>query len=79
MAKVPPHTFAWFCGRCQTWNDVKDGTCKTCGSMLQDVARAFRLENVLTAEEVNFYTVTGPAILSQLMAIRELLERMVKP
>jgi hypothetical protein len=74
MAKVPPHTFQWCCGRCATWNPIERGTCSSCGSMLQDVAKAFRLQNVLTDEERNYYEVTAPMILTELRWIRELLE-----
>lgn len=75
LFKVPPDSMHWECGRCGTWNEIRNGVCSSCNGVLQSVAKAFRLHNVLTEEEKNFYTATAPAILSELRMIRMALER----
>lgn len=72
-SKVPPDSMHWECGRCGHWNPIRAGVCEQCQGVLQNVARAFRLHNVLTTEEKEFYTTTAPAILSELRQIKSIL------
>ncbi len=75
---VNPSSFKWQCGRCNHWNKIENGKCAQCGALSQQFATAFRLHNVLTAEELNFYKTTAPQILREVREVRVLLERMNK-
>ena len=67
----------WRCGRCESWNKMESAKCKKCGMLAQQFADAFRVEDVLSATESNFYKFTAPALLHELRAIRQLLEKLV--
>jgi hypothetical protein len=73
-AKVQYGNCKWHCAICNRWNDITHISCPGCG-VPQQGASAYKTENVLTPEERNAYTGTLPAILSEVRAIRTLLER----
>lgn len=73
MCKIPKNAVEWQCTNCETWNAIEKGICGKCGYPSAQFAGAFQLKNQLTIEEVNFYTITAPAILSELRQIKELL------
>ena len=75
---VNPTAMKWQCGRCNHWNKIENGKCASCGALSQQFATAFRLYNVLTAEESNFYKGTAPQILREIRMIRVLLDNIVK-
>lgn len=68
----------WRCGRCGKWNNMDKGLCGQCKAPQSPTADAFRLHNVLTNEEENFYHGTAPYILQELKAIRQLMESLVQ-
>lgn len=74
---VNPTAMKWQCGRCSHWNNIENGKCASCGALSQQFATAFRLHNVLTAEESNFYKGTAPQILREIRAIRVLLDSII--
>lgn len=72
-----PSVYRWKCGRCQTWNEVERGVCKTCNSMQSETATAFRMKSLLTTEENIFYAHTAPRAVHELVKIRELLAELL--
>lgn len=75
---INPTALKWQCGRCSHWNKIENGKCAQCGALSQQFATAFRLHNVLTAEESNFYKGTAPQILREIRAIRVLLDDILR-
>ena len=77
-----PDAFKWKCGRCTHWNDITDGLCKICKAPAATFVDAFRLRNVLTSEEMNFYKGTAPSLLREMIKFRQenkgLLTRILK-
>lgn len=71
-----PDAFNWLCGRCSTWNAIENGVCSHCHATTQATASAFRVKNVLTAEETVFYSHTAPQMAGDLRQIRNILTRM---
>lgn len=63
----------WRCSRCKTWNDIEQGVCSQCKALNVEAADAFRVEDVLTNQEKNFYHHTAPAILRELREVKTLL------
>ena len=68
-----PDAFKWQCGRCENWNNVENGLCTRCKAPSQQFAIAFRLKNVLTAEEKIYYQYTSRSIVRELGLIRNVL------
>jgi len=55
---------------------MEKGLCTKCKAPQLTSAEAFRVHNVLTAEELNFFTGTSIYILRELKAVRQLLEEL---
>lgn len=68
---------AWKCGRCDTWNDIRDVHCKKCAGKYDTWNIAHQYHNVLTPEEERFYHGTAIEILKELREIRNMLARTV--
>jgi hypothetical protein len=71
-----PDAIAWTC-HCGATNTMKNGVCKKCKSPLPGAATSFRLRNMLTPDEENFYKSQVPVLIGEFRLTNQLLKELI--